>query len=657
MENTFKMGTHAIIKMGSIHDFNSNGAGNGNGNGKGNPGANVSNGGVSISVAQAPNQPNNNDDGDLDLLVNYNELAKKGLFQEALFRDVQIMQVLSVLSSKKKPNALLTGESGVGKTQIVEEIARRLVNNDPMVSSLLKDVTIFELPINNVVSGSSYVGQLEEKVKQVIDFAQNPKNKAVLFIDEIHQITGGAETNPTYTKIAQQLKPALGRANLRVIGATTTQEATTFLADPALNRRFQDVKVPELTQEEAAEIILHVRDSFQKHHKVILPDDVIEQAVLIADEFKQYGSHRPDSTITLVDKAMADTRIKRIKLIEDAKTNPHLQHIITATPRPVVTVAQLKRSALSLLTGDEALFEQNVLALEQALHTNIIGQDSAKKEVVDAVKRLGLRLTKRKRPVSFLFAGPSGTGKTEIAKQLAKAVFGSKERMVYINMSEFSNEASITRIIGSSAGYIGSDSKGELPFDTLENNPYQLILLDEFEKGATDVQRFFMQALDEGKVKTNRNKEIDFSRTILIATTNAGVIDMSKNTVGFSQDDTPHYSTNDIIRMLSASFDTELINRFEKIIPFTSINKDDYTKILAVKYNQLITEAKANRKDLAFYPDEVDVVTAGANPKLQELAEQSYTPVSNGRPAERTMRAYIENTILDNPNATQFNLL
>lgn len=646
-----------IIRMANIHDFNkNNNPNNGTGSGSGATG-----GATVTSVAQAPafNQNGGSEDEMFDgMLINYNELAKKNKFSEALFRDLQILQVVSVLNTKKKPNVLLTGEAGVGKTQIVEEITRRLVNDDPIVKGMLGDAVIYELSLNNVVSGASFVGQLEEKVKQVIEFASNPKNKVILFIDEIHQITGGSETNPTYSKIAQQLKPAMGRGNLRVIGATTTQEAVGFMADPAFSRRWTDVLVPELSQEETAEIILHIRDGFQKHHGVILPDDIIEQAVTISDEYKQYGSHRPDSTITLIDKAMSDERIKRLKLIEDAKTNPHLQHIINAKPRPVVTLKQLKQSALTLLTGDEKLFEQNADKLEDVMNTQIIGQEDAKKAVVDAVRRLGLGLTKRTRPVSFLFAGPSGTGKTEIAKQITEAVFGSKDRMIYINMSEFSNPASMTRIIGSSAGYVGSDSKRELPFDTLENNPYQLVLLDEFEKAHTDVQRFFMQALDEGVVKTNRNKEIDFSRTIIIATTNAGVIDMSKNTVGFSQSDEPkEFTTEDMIRMLRGSFDTELLNRFEKLIAFTPIKKDDYMKILAVKYNKLIKEVQYNRRDLSFAPDFIDIEQASSNDKIIELAEQSYTPTSNGRPAERTIREYIENTILNNPNNTQFDLL
>lgn len=658
MENTeIKIQNNQIVRMASIHDFTKDDDKTGSQNGSA-PRGQVANGMTNSGQQRAHTSNNQNEDGVPELLVNYNDIAKKGDFSEALFRDPQIIQMLSVLTSKKKPNALLIGPAGVGKTQLVEEIARRIVNNDPIVNALIPNATIYELPLGKIVSGSSFVGQLEEKLYEVIDFAQEKSNNAIIFIDEIHQITGGSSSNPVYDKVSQILKPALGRGNLRVIGATTTQEATNFLSDGAFSRRWSEVQVPELSEKETAEIVLNIRDAFQKHHDVLLPDNLIESAVSIGDEFKQYGSHRPDSTITLIDRAMADARIKRVKLEEQAKTTPHIKMVIAAQPKPILTMDQLKKSAMSLLTGDEKMFNHSANKLEAELDAKIIGQSEAKSAVINAVKRLNLRLTKRVRPVSFLFVGPSGTGKTEISKQITKAVFGTNDRMIYINMSEFSNPASLTRITGSSAGYIGSDSKNELPFDSLETNPYQVILLDEFEKAHTDVQRFFMQALDEGVVKTNRNKEIDFTRTIMIATTNAGVEDMSKRQMGFQgQGEAVKRSTNDIIRILRGSFDTELLNRFEKLIPFESITKEDYTKVLAVKYNQIIKEAQENRKDLVLSPSEIDLQAALSNDVLIELAEKTYTAASNGRPAEKTIREYVEDTILNDPNATQFTLL
>lgn len=651
-----------ILAMASVHDFGNTGNGNNpNGNGgqgSGGQGSGAQGQGAAIPMPVNVPPPLDDDSDALEMLINYNEMAKSGEFSEALFRDNQIFQILSVLNTKKHPNVAMTGDAGVGKTQIVEEIARRLVNKDPIVTGMLGDVIIYELPLGKIVSGSSFVGQLEEKIYSVISFVQNPKNKAILFIDEIHQIMNSDNSN-TYGKIAQILKPSLGRGHMRVIGATTTQEAVTFMNDPAFSRRWSTVQIPELTPDETTQIMYHIRDSLQKHHGVLVPDSVLDQTVAIADEYKQYGSHRPDCTITLLDKAMADAKLKRLKFLEDMKNNPQLPTILAAQPKPILTTGQMKQSGLTLLTGDGKMFQQNIQKLEDTLNTTIVGQEEAKSAVIDAVKRLDLRLTHREKPVSFMFAGPSGTGKTEIAKQIALAVFGSDNRLININMSEYSSAMSMTRITGSSAGYVGSDSKQELPFDVLENNPYQVVLLDEFEKAHPDVQRFFMQALDEGSVKNARNKEIDFRRSIVIATTNAGVVEMRKNTIGFSSGtaEKPRIRQNDIIKMLEASFPTELLNRFEKIIGFTPILQEDYTKILAVKYNKFMNEITQTRKDLAFSPLSVDIEDANNIDKLVELAEQSYTPVSNGRPAEKTIREYIENTILDDPNSSQFVLL
>lgn len=649
----------------NVHDFNkdddknsSNGGkgGTGKNNGSGNGGSTGGNASQGTPLGSIPSGGTSTKTGSDDLpLIDYNKKAKDGKFNEALFRDAQIMQVLGVLCTKKKPNALIVGDAGVGKTQIVEELARRIVEKDPIVSSLLKGVTIYELPISQLVAGKSYVGQLEQSVNDIIAFASDPANKAVLFIDEIHQLMNDHDS--TSEKIAQILKPAMARGDIRIIGATTTSEATSFLRDPAFSRRMTQVMVPELSPEQTIEVVKAIRPSLNTHHNVTLSDDILEQAVVIGDEYRQYGSHRPDTTITLIDRAMADARIERKELEEQGKKDPVLKQFLAQNPIPNLTMKQVKKSAMRILTGDTKTNDNRVARLEDNLNNKIIGQSGAKDALVNAVRRQDLNLVRRTRPISFLFAGPTGTGKTEVSKQLADALFGSRDNMIYVNLSEYSSDASLTRITGSSDGYVGSNSKRELPFDSLETRPYQVVLLDEFEKAAKNVQRFFMQALDDGKVQSNRGKDIDFSRTIVIATTNAGSEILSEKTVGFGQQGrskASNASQQDVITALKDSFDMELINRFEHIIGFESLESDDYTKVLAVKFNQLISEAQENRQDLTFSPLHIDLDDAINFDFMVELTEKSYQSDLNGRPAERTMREYIEDTLIDNPNNTQF---
>lgn len=651
------------IEMKNIHDFNNNGSSDKN-NGGNNPnggsgGSGNSNTGGSTSggmpIGQLPTGNTSTEVGEDDLpLINYNERAKTGKFNKALFRDNEIEKIVGILISKNKPNALVVGDAGVGKTQIIEEIANRIVNKDPMVSNLLNK-TIYELPISQLVAGKSFVGQLEQAINDVLDFASDPSNKAVLFIDEIHQLMSSRDS--TSEKIAQILKPALSRGDLHVIGATTTSEVTTFLKDPAFRRRFSRLTVPELTPEQTIEVMKSVRTGLQKHHNVAVSDEILEHTVVLGDEYRQSGFHRPDTTITLLDRAMSDARIERKKLELKAQNDPTMQQFIKQNPIPVLNYNQVKKSGMTIVSGDSKHTNNQVNQLQYNLDNKIIGQDEAKQALLNAVKRQQLNLVRRKRPISFLFAGLTGTGKTEMARQLADAMYGSKENLIYINMSEYSSEASLTRITGSSDGYVGSDSKHELPFDSLESKPYQIVLLDEFEKAAKNVQRFFMQALDNGVVQSNRGVDIDFSRTIIIATTNAGVEMLSQKTVGFNQSGQTLAQTatnTDIIEALKESFDVELINRFEHVISFKAMSKDDFKQILAVKYNSIIAEAQKNRQDLIFNPLTIDLEKADTFDFINKLSDEAYQPELNGRPAERTMREYVENEMLDNLSRTQF---
>ena len=634
-----------------IHNFGkgNNSGSNAGGGANGTPIGAMPTGGSSFPP-QKPTTP--------EVLENYNEKAKNGDFHEALFRDTQIIQLMSVLTTAMHPNALLTGAAGVGKTQIVEEVARRLATNDPITTAILGGYTIYELQVSKLVAGKSYVGQLEEALHEVIEFASDPKEKAILFIDEIHQLMSSSD--PTSEKIAQILKPALGRKDLHVIGATTTQEATTFLKDPAFSRRWSTVIVPELSPAETVEIIKNLKPALEKHHNVAIPDKILDQIITLGDQHKQYGSHRPDTSLSLIDRAMSDENINFEKLKEEAKNDPIIKQYVSSVKMPVLSITQVKKSAMSLITGSETAFDSSADELRTTFNETIIGQDEAKEKIINSIERMNLKLTRRTKPVSFLFVGATGTGKTEITEQLAKTIFGSKRRMIEINLTEYSDSSALTRITGSSDGYVGSTSKRELPFDSLEANPYQVILLDEFEKGSKAVQRFFMQALDKGRVMTNRNKEIDFTRTIIIATTNAGMAKLNEKQVGFGNNNktlASVASASDINKALEQSFDTELLNRFEHIITFKPMTKEQYTQILAVKYNQIVKEATESRHDLDLNPKAINLEDATSYDVLNKLADESYLPEFNGRPASKTINKYIEDFILDNASLTKLDLL
>lgn len=659
--------------MANIHDFgkgtdkgNGSGSNGGNGTGGNNSGGNnTGNNGIGGMPGGIPIGlfPNGDTDEDLDIvmemLINYNEKAERGEFHPLLHREPQMAQLMSILNTLNHPNALLIGDAGVGKTGIVEELARLIVTKDPLAMAMLEGYTIYELPVSNIVAGKSYVGQLEQGLKALIEFASNPDNKVILFVDEIHQLM--SNQGSSNDKIAQILKPALSRKDMNMIGATTTQEAVSLHQDPAFSRRWSTVIVPELTPDQTLDVVKSIAPVFTKKHKVLLPDEVMAAAIPIADEYKQYGSHRPDTTLTLIDRAMSDARLKREKMTIALGTSSTPNGPSVSQQPIILSEIQLKQSAISLLSGNhKQLLSDAIQPLTDNLNNKIIGQDATKTELLDTVKRMSLSLTKKKRPVSFLLAGPTGTGKTEIVKQLAHALFGSTKSIITINMNEYSHDSALNNIIGSSAGYVGSESKRELPFDSLQSNPFQIVLLDEIEKAHASVVQYFMQALDEGKTKTNRNTTIDFSRTIIIATTNAGVEALAEKRVGFGHNGktvADSATKTDIMNALKQNFKIEILNRFEHIIAFNSLSQEDFTKVLAVKYNKIIEEAIEQRPDLTFAPDHIDINDAENYPALVELAEKSYDPQLNGRPAERTIQKYIENYILDHPSNTQFTLL
>lgn len=598
-----------------------------------------------VPITPVSNQNNDDDDTDENglpminatkYLINYNEKFKNEA--PILFRDATIHKILACMIGRFKPNALLKGAAGTGKTKIVEDIARRIANNDVLIPPQLKDYTIWELPLSNIVAGSSLVGDIERKIKSIIDFATDPDNKVILFIDEIHVLVG---ESPTYDKIAQIMKPALARGEMKLIGATTLQESQNLMKDPAFNRRLSSIVVDELSKDQTETILNNMATMMFNHYNkaIALTPQIIHDVVITADEFKSANAHRPDNAITLLDRAMAEVFVERKIMEEEAHRNNDkaLLQALQASPTIILSKTQLKNTAIKMMTGNEQKSESNINDLKDKLSV-IKGQNDVLGYITDAIQRDNLRLYPRQKPLTLLFAGDSGVGKSEVAKILAKEITNSKP--IILNMTEYHSPASINRIIGSPAGYVGSESKNELPFDILESNPYKIILLDEFEKSDKAVQRLFMSAFDEGYIKTARGKIVDFSKAIIIATTNAGHTTKKGDTIGFA----PSKEKNDnaSINALSNFFDTELLNRFTKVLTFNSITEDLFIEIMKDTYRTDIARIKSEHKSYTFLPDDL------SDDDAKTLSKENYNKLFGARPVKRTIQKYIENIVIEN---------
>ena len=571
----------------------------------------------------------------LDILINYNKEFKDA--GPTLYRDEVIQQTLGVLISKNKPNAMLVGPAGVGKTKIAEDIAYRLANDDPLIPDKLKGLIVYELPLSSLVSGSSLVGQLEEKTLAVVNFVEDPANKAIVFIDEIHQLV--SSTSPTYQKVAQILKPALARGKMRVIGATTIQEAKDMMDDPAFNRRFSRLIVDELTKSQTIDILLAAKPGFLTHHnyKIAINDDIMPIIVDLAEQYKPAGSHRPDNALTLLDRAIGDAVVSRkrqeIMLAADPNQKTALQALQAIKQIPV-TERQIRQTAIKLATGNSKPETLDVDKLKAAL-SSIKGQDSILDTLIRELRKHEMNLMPTNQPMTMLFIGPSGVGKTEVTKIIAKELTGCAP--IILNMTEYNSSASVNRIIGSPAGYVGSESHAELPFDNLESNPYQIILLDEFEKCDDAVKKLFMQVFDEGVLKTNRGNIIDFSKAIIIATTNAGHT-LPQSTLGFSANGTK-MEIKTAVRDLSQFFDIALLNRFKKHMTFQPIDKDTYREILASKYESLRDTIRSGSSRINL-PDDIP------SDILDKMVADTYVPEFGARPARKTVEDFIYDQVL-----------
>lgn len=610
------------------------------------------------------------------------EMAENGELDPVIGRDKQMLRVIQILCRRGKNNPCLIGEPGVGKTAIVEGLAQSIVNGT--VPELIAGKRLVSLDMSGLVAKSKYRGEFEERIKKVINEVIADGN-VILFIDELHTIigAGGAEGALDASNI---LKPALARGQLQVIGATTIEEYRKYVEkDAALERRFQPVTVEEPGEEEAIEILNGLKSLYEKHHHVTITQEAVTAAVKLS---VRYINDRflPDKAIDLMDEAAAKLRldnfdasndmnrlrnekqllqdefeealseddIDKARLIktqiEDAKTRldkAYKKNIRNRNrKKPVLGENEIARVVsgwtkipVTRLTENEA---EKLSKLENTLHKRVIGQEEAVSAVAKAVKRGRVGLKDPARPIgSFLFLGPTGVGKTEVAKALAEAVFGNEDAMIRVDMSEYMEKHSVSKMIGSPPGYVGHEDGGQLS-EKVRRNPFSVILFDEIEKAHPDVFNILLQVLDDGRITDSQGRTVDFKNTIIIMTSNAGassIIEPKRLGFGDMSDEKQDHELmkNNVMEEVRRIFKPEFLNRIDETIVFRTLNKDDMKKITALLMKELVKRAE----------DQLDIELAVRDSARTYIVEKAYDKKYGARPLKRKIQDEIENRLAE----------
>lgn len=609
-------------------------------------------------------------------------MARAGRLDPVIGRGKETERVIQILCRRGKNNPCLIGEPGVGKTAIVEGIAQSLVNGN--VPDIVADKRLVSLDMSGLVAKSKYRGEFEDRIKKVINEVETAGN-VLLFIDELHTIigAGGAEGALDASNI---LKPALARGDVQVIGATTIEEYRKYIEkDAALERRFQPVQVEEPTEEESIEILKGLRKLYEKHHHVQITDEGVEASVRLS---ARYVNDRflPDKAIDLMDEAAAKARlgmmhgsdemmqlnreIHQTELdmehalqegdIEKARTWKETRENLQASREklekknrrvsknkvPVVgeneiadVVAGWTKIPVSRLTESEA---SRLQKLEETLHKRVIGQEEAVSAVSKAVRRGRVGLKDPKRPIgSFLFLGPTGVGKTEVSKALAEAVFGNEDSMIRVDMSEYMEKHSVSKMIGSPPGYVGHEDGGQLS-EKVRRNPFSVILFDEIEKAHPDVFNILLQVLDDGHITDSQGRKVDFKNTIIIMTSNAGaqsIIEPKKLGFGAKEDEKQDHERMkaSVMEEVKRIFKPEFLNRIDETIVFRALNKDDMKKIIGIMVRDLQKRCKEQLQ--------IDLVVREAAKEF--IVEKAYDRKYGARPLRRKLQDEVEDRLAD----------
>ena len=608
---------------------------------------------------------------------NLTELAKQGKIDPVIGREKEIKRVIQILSRRNKNNPCLIGEPGVGKTAIAEGLALKIVNGE--VPEMLANKTIYSLDLTSMVAGTKYRGDFEERIKKAMDEVKDNKD-VILFIDEIHNIMGAGAAEGA-VDAANILKPSLARGEIQVIGATTISEYRKNIEkDAALERRFQPVTVGEPTEEETVEILKGLRDKYEAHHKVKITDEAIDSAVKLSSRYIN-DRFLPDKAIDLIDEAASVVRlnaytlpqnlkdmedeIKRLnaekqdavnnqkfedaakfrdkaneltKLLDDEKSKwrNSSNHDVKAVSSDEIAqvVSSWTGVPVSQLTKEES---ERLLNMENILHERIVGQDKAVSAISKAIRRGRVGLKNPNRPIgSFIFLGPTGVGKTELCKSLAEAMFGDENAIIKLDMSEYMEKHTVSKLIGAPPGYVGFDEGGQLT-EKIRRKPYSVVLFDEIEKAHNDVFNMLLQILEDGVLTDSQGRKVSFKNAIIIMTSNVGAskITDEKLALGFVQEDGKKLSIEDLVMPdLKKTFKPEFLNRLDDIIVFNQLEQSDIEEIA----KRMLKSLQKRTHDLGIELDFTDAA-------ITELAKEGFDKTYGARPLRRAIQSKIEDKL------------